>query len=174
MTAPSKPIPPGPAAACRGAAPVDGTLDGPAGVHLWFPTRQPGADNHAATAKDICRTCPERETCLLYAVTLNIDDGVWGGTGEAERRWIRRAWVQDGRTVGPQYRLAAARWFMELDRPGSTAVPNRNGDGATHGRRSTFARGCRCEPCTNAASQHSIDKAVGSITPGPPPKQVAA
>lgn len=159
MTA-SKPIPPGSKAACRGAAPVDGTADGPAGVHLWFPTRRSGADNHAATAKDICRTCPVREQCLLYAVTLNIDDGVWGGTGEAERRWIRRAWVADGREPGPQYRLAAGRWFLELDQPGTQQVPNRNGAGATHGRRSTFARGCRCESCTVATSFDGVVKTL--------------
>lgn len=157
-TSAQRPVPPGAQAACRGAAPVDGSV--PGAVHLWFPTRTAGTGNHAVAAKDICRTCPVREQCLLYAVALNIEDGVWGGTGEAERRWIRRAWVGDGREVGPQYRLAAGRHFAELDRPGSQAVPNRNGAGATHGRRATFARGCRCGPCTMATSFDGLVKTL--------------
>lgn len=38
----------------------------------------------------VCRRCPVREECLQQALSAGINDGVWGGTGEAERRRMLR------------------------------------------------------------------------------------
>jgi WhiB family redox-sensing transcriptional regulator len=37
-----------------------------------------------------CRRCPVQDTCLKYALALHIDEGVYGGATEKERRRIRR------------------------------------------------------------------------------------
>lgn len=41
-------------------------------------------------AKKLCFTCPVQAECLEYAVTRNIDEGVWGGMTPEERRAYRR------------------------------------------------------------------------------------
>lgn len=41
-------------------------------------------------AKAVCATCPVCATCLEYAVSLRIEDGIWGGTTAKERRCIVR------------------------------------------------------------------------------------
>lgn len=67
-------------AACRGL----GTAD-------FFPGR---GDNRAlARAKAICATCPVRETCLEFGMSMGShesDRGVWGGMSTMERRELRR------------------------------------------------------------------------------------
>ena len=50
----------------------------------------PGALEHKA-AKRICRECPVRRECLVYAMDTPMDFGVWGGLTERERRRYRRA-----------------------------------------------------------------------------------
>jgi hypothetical protein len=39
----------------------------------WFD------DEHYQSAARVCDACPVRSPCLDYAVTHQIDDGVWGG-----------------------------------------------------------------------------------------------
>lgn len=56
-----------------------------AGVDM-FPTTTTGE----ARAKSICARCPVVDACLDYAMACHIDDGVWGGTTEVERRRLRR------------------------------------------------------------------------------------
>ncbi len=53
---------------------------------LFFPevggsTREP---------KEVCRGCLVRRECLEYALENHITVGIWGGTGERERRRILR------------------------------------------------------------------------------------
>lgn len=36
------------------------------------------------------RVCPVRESCLIFALTNNEKDGIWGGTTEVQRRVIRK------------------------------------------------------------------------------------
>ena len=50
-------------------------------------------------AKRICRECPVRKDCLLYALETPIDHGVWGGMTERERRRFRRRWGAEWRTL---------------------------------------------------------------------------
>lgn len=52
----------------------------------FFPTER----SHAVEAKKICATCPVREQCFAYAMELNIQHGIWGGTSAHERNRIRR------------------------------------------------------------------------------------
>lgn len=45
---------------------------------------RPGA--HQRLAKVFCTGCPVRTECLAHALDQRIEDGVWGGTTERERR----------------------------------------------------------------------------------------
>lgn len=57
----------------------------------FFPVGNSGpAAVQAEEAKRICLACPSRVPCLKWAVDNSIDDGVWGGTTEYERRWAKR------------------------------------------------------------------------------------
>ena len=64
--------------------------------NLWFAV---GAIEHKE-AKRICRGCPVRVDCLVYAMDEPVDHGIWGGLTERERRRFRRkAGASDWRTV---------------------------------------------------------------------------
>lgn len=52
---------------------------------FFFPSDGVGVE----TAKAVCMECPVREACLEYSLRNRIDQGVWGGTSERERRRIR-------------------------------------------------------------------------------------
>tara|TARA_B100000686_G_scaffold274393_1_gene292431 strand:- start:394 stop:714 length:321 start_codon:yes stop_codon:yes gene_type:complete len=53
---------------------------------LFFPER--GASTREA--KEVCRGCEVRESCLEYALQNGEKFGIWGGMSERERRRIRR------------------------------------------------------------------------------------
>lgn len=140
-------------------------LDAPAN---FFPNRTPiytetgfagfeagHGDNHGRQAKNICRSCPVRTECLTAAIARNEPAGIWGGAGGDERRWLRRTWVVDGDDDGPVWRGALAEHFARLDGD-LTAPVDRNGPGATHGLRSTYARGCDCRACVSAARYDGV------------------
>lgn len=61
--------------ACRG---VD--------TNVFFPDD----DESAGPAVAICGGCTVRLACLSYALTYRIDDGVWGGLTETQRRRHRK------------------------------------------------------------------------------------
>ncbi|MFC8271115.1 WhiB family transcriptional regulator [Streptomyces sp. NPDC057271] len=44
----------------------------------------------AAEAKRFCRSCPVAMSCARWAIDRRIDDGVWGGVDELQRRHIFR------------------------------------------------------------------------------------
>jgi len=61
------------------------------GLEMFFDMDQLSAQ--AAQAKAICADCPVRAQCLEWALSFDyIDDeyGIFGGTGPAERRRLRR------------------------------------------------------------------------------------
>lgn len=49
---------------------------------IFFPSDARGVEK----AKKICSTCPVKNPCLEFALSLRIDHGVWGGTSERQRR----------------------------------------------------------------------------------------
>jgi WhiB family transcriptional regulator, redox-sensing transcriptional regulator len=58
---------------------------------LWFPIGETGsALLQQEEAKAICRRCWAMDHCLQYALEARIEDGVWGGLSENERRRIKR------------------------------------------------------------------------------------
>jgi WhiB family redox-sensing transcriptional regulator len=40
-------------------------------------------------ARKICSTCPVRDHCLEYALSEQIEHGVWGGMSERARRRLK-------------------------------------------------------------------------------------
>lgn len=61
---------------------------------LWFPVGNSGpALLQEQIAKDFCNACPSRVPCRRYALGNGIEDGVWGGLGELERRSLKRRGV---------------------------------------------------------------------------------
>jgi WhiB family transcriptional regulator, redox-sensing transcriptional regulator len=62
-------------ARCRGLSPS-----------LFFPPDGEGVQ----AARPVCGECPVRVQCLEFALANDINNGVWGGTSERERRRILR------------------------------------------------------------------------------------
>lgn len=60
---------------------------------IFFPISSTGPVAYAELqhARQICSTCPVRQACLNWAITIGADYGVWGGHSEDERRRLRRA-----------------------------------------------------------------------------------
>ena len=52
----------------------------------FFPSNGLGVE----AAQQICGGCPVRSECLEYALMHRIEQGVWGGASERERRRILR------------------------------------------------------------------------------------
>jgi WhiB family redox-sensing transcriptional regulator len=63
---------------------------------LFFPVTAhgPGLEQLAA-AKAVCAGCPIRSACLRWALETGQEAGVWGGTGEDDRRALRRTHSMD-------------------------------------------------------------------------------
>jgi WhiB family redox-sensing transcriptional regulator len=57
-----------------------------ADTRAFFPSNGLGVE----AAQRICRGCPVQNECLEYALLNRIDQGVWGGASERERRRILR------------------------------------------------------------------------------------
>ena len=71
-------------AVCRGANPGE-----------FFPSEGAGV----AAAQRVCATCPVAVECLEYAMVNRIEQGVWGGTSERQRRDLRRRVRRQSRTI---------------------------------------------------------------------------
>ena len=58
---------------------------------VLFPSGDRGQTlNMTNAAKKVCRACPVRIDCLLYATETEQEYGVWGGATEPERRRLGR------------------------------------------------------------------------------------
>lgn len=63
---------------------------------LFFPIGTVGpAALQLAEAKRVCAGCTVRDDCLQWAMSLNVEQGVWGGLSEDERRSLRRRTARD-------------------------------------------------------------------------------
>jgi hypothetical protein len=75
-----------------------------------------GAEGEAV---EFCRRngeCPLLRACLSFALVNNEKSGVWGGTGELDRRAIRKQWpLHRGREPRPEWDLfepgEPASWY---------------------------------------------------------------
>lgn len=57
------------------------------------------------------RLCPVRTDCLLFALTNNCREGVWGGMSELARAALRKRWqLRSGKEPCPEW-----RWMNEED-----------------------------------------------------------
>jgi WhiB family redox-sensing transcriptional regulator len=52
---------------------------------VFFPADGAGVEK----ARKICAVCPVKEHCLEYAVSEQIEHGVWGGMSERARRRLK-------------------------------------------------------------------------------------
>lgn len=143
-------------------------LAGCAGVDpdVFFPERRASI----LPAQRICAECPVWRTCLVVSTSgLTIrrasDEGVWGGIGGSGRRALIRALPECRHDPEESCGDPACSWCSLIDqhrirldvaagrRPRSDLQRIVSfGPGATHGRRVTHAKGCRCAPCSFAAS----------------------
>jgi WhiB family redox-sensing transcriptional regulator len=57
-------------------------------TNIFFYDRN--AKAQIVRARKICGTCPVAKDCLEFALTNNIEDGMWGGKSGRERRNIRQ------------------------------------------------------------------------------------
>lgn len=61
---------------------------------LFFPVGTTGlAITQIEEAKVVCMGCPAQTPCLDFALRSNQDSGIWGGTSEEERRYLRRTYL---------------------------------------------------------------------------------
>jgi WhiB family redox-sensing transcriptional regulator len=60
-------------------------------TELSFPVGSAGpALAQLEQARQICRSCPVRLSCLEWAIDVGADDRMWGGVSEQERQSLRR------------------------------------------------------------------------------------
>lgn len=109
--------------------------------HLWHP--ETGDTTTARKAKAICRFCPISNTCLQWAIVTNQQNGIWGGLGEDERRPVRREFVADPDGLADLCDRIAVT-LRDGERP--HILRFRNTPGVTHGKVSTWNRGCDHNP----------------------------
>lgn len=65
---------------------------------LFFPIGNRGqALLQIEEAKAVCRRCPARPQCLLWALETHQETGVWGGVSEDELRAIHRRAARERR-----------------------------------------------------------------------------
>jgi WhiB family redox-sensing transcriptional regulator len=58
---------------------------------LFFPIGKTGpAIVQVELAKRVCAGCVVRQDCLRWALDAGVDQGVWGGLSEDERRSLKR------------------------------------------------------------------------------------
>lgn len=70
----------------------------------YYPEK--GAKGGIGVARDVCAQCPVRHECLDASLDLpaNLDQGIWGGSVERQRRRWRRAGGVESAAVRDQIR----------------------------------------------------------------------
>lgn len=112
----------------------------------WVPDRERRVVPDLMAA--LCRRCPGRQTCLLWALADGLD-GYWAGTTTADREQLRQ--------LG-QPNVQTADWLQDLARRELTAgALHEPGEGSYWWYR---RRGCRCGECRTAnAGQRAQERA---------------
>jgi len=133
-------------------------------VASWFPE-----ENHDnPQAKQLCLGCPVAAECLFTGVTEGHEHGIWGSVGANQFRGLTRKWSglinhhEDDRETAEAVFLDVCEQVLGDARNGTKhhLVANTNSVGVTHGRRSTFNRGCRCNACVTAVAYASADRSL--------------
>ena len=57
---------------------------------IFFPQSREQERKTLPFVQSICNECPEKARCLEYALTEQIEDGIWAGTTPAMRRRMYR------------------------------------------------------------------------------------
>lgn len=96
-------------------------------------------------ARAICATCPVRVECLLAALGRGEQGGIWAGAGGDLLKDLRRAY-RNADHDGYRPRCHCA-WCVRVRAHLAGLLVDRNTGGVTHGKGSTYARGCRCPRC---------------------------
>ena len=73
-------------------------------------------------ARQICRSCPVQTRCLEWAISIGVDDGIWGGLNEDERRSLRRR-QRSGRSRATDQRHPCPRMCWPRNRHPVNAPP---------------------------------------------------
>ena len=81
----------------------DGSLLNP-----WFHDQEEAKDFCNGTVDNV--VCPIRENCLIFALTNNHREGVWGGMSELARKALRKRWPLRGRVPRDEW-----HWMSEED-----------------------------------------------------------
>ncbi|MFJ3834493.1 WhiB family transcriptional regulator [Streptomyces sp. NPDC090054] len=68
-----------------------------------------------ADAKTFCGHCPVRPACARWALTEDVEFGVWGGLDEYERRSLRRHHLDEITDPEQLQPLLERRWTSDLD-----------------------------------------------------------
>lgn len=104
---------------------------------LFFPVGTAAVPlAQAADTKRFCRGCPVAEACARWALDHHIDDGVWGGLDEQQRRHIRKH-ATSAQLADPAYLREAIRavWRRDGGNPLiNTFLDNTSQDDAGHVR----------------------------------------
>lgn len=61
-------------------------------VAWFFPDDGEGVRD----AREVCGGCPVRRACLSYALRYRLNEGVWGGASERQRRRLLARSLDDG------------------------------------------------------------------------------
>lgn len=83
---------------------------------LFFPIGNIGpALLQIEDAKNVCRRCDVIVECLRWAVATDVEDGVWGGQGQDDRRRAKRRarTTRESWEVGDEVRAKALAMFAE-------------------------------------------------------------
>ncbi|MEX1005590.1 MAG: WhiB family transcriptional regulator [Acidimicrobiia bacterium] len=72
-----------------------------------FAGRHTFTEEAEQAARDVCQDCVVREECLAFALAHGVRHGVWGGFNHAERRRLRRRWLELRDAEANRRRLAA-------------------------------------------------------------------
>lgn len=121
---------------------------------LWYPD----SGHTAAAGRAICAACPVLAQCLELALATREKEGCWGGAAQRQRRRLYPVWVQRAHDYRDDCADPKCRWCRTVDAhraccaTGAEGPMQINGPGAQCGFRATYARGCRCGPCSLAIS----------------------
>lgn len=121
--------------ACAGADPA-----------VFFP--EPGQIGDEA--KVICADCSVITDCLLASLDMGDElAGIFGGAGGTVRRWLRmkeRMHTGYDEECGCPFCSPIREHLERLDGGEAPPLQVLQG-GASHGKASSYGRGCRCQDC---------------------------